>query len=191
MAGDILHHDVEDLLELVGVEGPYHVGMIEPADQLHLALKPGDDPIVRGDLRRDDLERDHPVHHDMMGLVDSAHRAGADPVEDDVTADDQAVRPVAQEPLGLVGRQDLISDQPLGQLDGVERIVALEHLRLDLGELLLAEDARAADDREQIERHAFRRLRSLEGRHGWPPGQDRRNGRAATLSTQTRFAEER
>ena len=166
VARDVFHHDVQDLLELVGVEGPHHIGMIEPTHQLHLPLKPGHHPIVRGDLRGNDLERHHPIHHDMMGLVDAPHRAGADPVEDDVTADDQAIRPVIEEPLGLVGGEDLVADQPLSQVDGVERILALEHLRPDVSQLLLGEDSRAANDREQVQGDAFCRLRSLEGRHG-------------------------
>ena len=59
---------------LVGVEGPDHVRVVEPADQPHLPLEPGDDPLVGHDLRRDDLQRHHPAHELMVGLVDPAHR---------------------------------------------------------------------------------------------------------------------
>ena len=69
------------------------------------------------------------------------------------------MRPVAQEPLGLERREHLVAHQALGQVDRVEGIVALHDLALDLGELALAEHAGAADHREQIERHALRRLR--------------------------------
>ena len=156
MAGDILHHDVKNFVDLIGVEGADDVGMIEPADQLHLALEPGDHSLVRGDLRRDDLERDGPVHHRVMGLVDPAHRAGADPIENDVTAHDQPVRPVRQEPPGLERRDDLVAHQGLGQLDRVERIIALQDLRLDLGELAFGQHARDAHHRQQVARNALR-----------------------------------
>ena len=128
MPGHVLHHDVQDLVDLVGVEGTHDVGMVEPADQLHLALKPGHDPLVRRDLRRDDLERDHPVHHRVMRLVNPPHRARADAVENDVAADDQAMRPVAQEPLGLKRREDLVPHQCLGQRDRIERIIPVQDL---------------------------------------------------------------
>ena len=81
--------------------------MVEPADQFHLALEPRDDPLVRDDLRGDDLDRDDAVHHLVMGLVHPAHRPRTEPVEDDVAADDQAVGLVAEKPPRLVFGQDL------------------------------------------------------------------------------------
>ena len=47
VARDIFHHDVEDLLNLVGVVGAHHVGVIEAADQLHLPLEPSHHPLVQ------------------------------------------------------------------------------------------------------------------------------------------------
>ncbi len=64
----------------------------------------------------------------------------------------KSLRAVAQEPLGLKWREHIVADQAVGQLVRIHRVVAMEHLRLDLGELALSHDARALDHRQKIER---------------------------------------
>ena len=98
-------------MNLVGVEGSNDVGMIEPAHQLHLALKPRHHAFVGAISGAMIFSATDPVHHCVMGFVDPAHRPRADPVEDHVTADDQPVRPVGQEPPGLERGQDLVAHQ--------------------------------------------------------------------------------
>ena len=60
------------------------IGVIQTSDELHFTLKLCDHPIIRGNLRRDDLECDHAVHHGVMGFIDAAHGTRADSVEDDI-----------------------------------------------------------------------------------------------------------
>ena len=121
-----------------------------------------------GDFRRDDLEGDDPVHHLVMGLVHPAHRPRADPVQDDVAADQETVRLVVEKPSGLVECEHLVVDQPLRQGDRIEGVFAPQDFALDLGELSIAEDARAANHRNQVGRKLLRGFRPFKGRHRKP-----------------------
>ena len=169
LAGDELHDDIEDLADLVGVERPDDVRVVEHPDEFHLALEAGDDAGVRDDLGGDDLERDRPAHQLMLGLVDPAHRPRADPIEDDVPGDGQAVRLVGEEPLDLIGGEDPLLDESIGQCFGLERVVAAEHLGLELIELAIGEDARLADDGQEVVRRFPCGPGLVGGRHGSLP----------------------
>ena len=75
-------------------------------------------PFVLTDLGRntigrpDDLEGDHAAHEDVFGLVDAAHAAGAEGVEDAVLAQDEGAAFAGEQPLRLVAGQEAA----LGQL---------------------------------------------------------------------------
>ncbi len=168
-ARHVLHHDVQDLVHLVGVKRADHVGVVEPPDELHLALKSGHDTLVAYDLRSNDLEGDHTVHHQVMGLVHAPHRTRAEPVENDVAAHHQAMRLAVQEPANLVFGQHLVGDKPLGQGQSLRRIVTPQDLGPHVGQGTLAQNARPANDRDQVDRDILRRQRFFEGRHSTRP----------------------
>jgi hypothetical protein len=86
-AVDVFHDDVEHAAVRVGVVRTDDVGMVEPADQLHLSLESGDGSLVRRVFGRDDLHGDDPPHQRVVRLVDSPHRPGSNPIEDDVLPD--------------------------------------------------------------------------------------------------------
>jgi hypothetical protein len=54
------------------------------------------------------------------------------------------------------GRQDFVAHQRFGELDGVQRVIAVEDLGFDLGELPLGKDAGGSHDRHQVARDARR-----------------------------------
>ena len=72
----------------IGIKGPNHVGVIQTAHELHLAVEPGERAGAVGDVSRiENLQGDDPAHHPVPCLVDLAHRALAEELEDDVTAE--------------------------------------------------------------------------------------------------------
>ncbi len=86
----------------------------------------------------------------MPGLVDAAHPALAEEVEDDVAAEDQALRFTFEDLPRLEGRQHPVLDQARGQLGRLRGIIPLGHIRFDFLELLLGQDGRTADRLEEL-----------------------------------------
>ena len=163
--GHVFHDEIEEPPELVRVEGADHVRVIEPADQLHLPVEPGDRAGLRRDLRGDDLQGDEPAHQPVLGLVDPTLRARADRLEDDVAADHQAVRLVAQEVVGLEPGQELLRDDAIGQGLRLARERTAEDLGADLLELTIGQDLRLLEERQQVRRDDIGRFGSPGSLH--------------------------
>ncbi len=88
----VLHGDEVVFADAIGIEGTDHVGVVQAADELHLAPESGERLAIGDASRIEDLQGDDPAHHPVPGLVDAAHPALAEEVEDDVAAEDQALR---------------------------------------------------------------------------------------------------
>ena len=95
---------------LAEVEDPHHVGTLELADQLGLALEPGPHVRIVAERMAQQLQRDRPLQVDMERAVDLAHPSGRD-VRLDLKA-------IVEQGAGL--------EQELGQAVRVARS-ALEH----------------------------------------------------------------
>ena len=78
------------IADLIGVEGADDVGMIKPAKQPHLPMKPGDRARPGCNMRRDDLESDEAAHELVLGLEHPAFGPLAQAIKDNVAADDKA-----------------------------------------------------------------------------------------------------
>ena len=87
----VLHGDEVAVDDAIGVEGPDDIGVIQPAHELHLALESGKRPFARDVSRIEDFQRDDATHHSVTGLVDLAHRALTEEIEDDVAPEDQGL----------------------------------------------------------------------------------------------------
>ena len=71
----------------------------------------------------------------MAGLVDAAHRALAEPIENDVAIEDEVALPAVEQAGRLVLGDQPLLDQDGGQSDGVARITAVIDGGLDLAAL--------------------------------------------------------
>ena len=60
---------------LAGVVGADDLRVVEPADGLHLALEARDGPLVLDAALGHDLQRDHAIQLGVQCLVDRAHAA--------------------------------------------------------------------------------------------------------------------
>ncbi len=127
---DELHDQIaQRLARFVGdrdfpsVEGLDDVGVAQRGQGLHLAGEALHEDGVAVALGGQHLEGHGPFHVDVFGLVDHAHAAAAEPVEDAVVAQHQAERFAGQQPLHLIVRYQSLGDQGFGQ-DG--RVVAAQ-----------------------------------------------------------------
>src|SRR5262249_10518792 len=83
-AVDVLHGEIDSLVDRPHVVDRDHVGMLQPRREPGLAL---DARAGRGDLIADELERDLAVELRIERRVYSPHRTGADEIEQDVAAE--------------------------------------------------------------------------------------------------------
>ncbi len=103
---DVLHDKEMRPAGVVGVDRPDDVGVIQLRRRRGLPVEPLDELRVSRERWRHDLEGEHLLEATMLGLEDHAHAAGAELVQHDVAADDQALR------LPLADRAGLIAGQP-------------------------------------------------------------------------------
>ena len=89
-AVDELHHQEMDAAGLARVVGPHDVRMVQPADRLHLATEAADRLGIVQVAVGKDLEGDGLIEIDLPGLVDDAHAAVAQFLQQFVVA--QAAR---------------------------------------------------------------------------------------------------
>jgi hypothetical protein len=75
---DVAHGDVEHALGVAGLVDRQHVGMVDGGGELRLADEPLPEPLVLGQLGRDDLERDPPAEAEVLGPVHHGHPAPPD-----------------------------------------------------------------------------------------------------------------
>ena len=151
--GNILHDDIEEIADLIGVESADDVGMIKPAEQPHLPVKPADRARPGGNPRRDDLESDEAAHELVLGLEHTAFVTLPQAIKDNVAADDKAIDLVAQEARDLEFGQDLLRNETLGQGGGIAGVFAPEDPAADILELPVTQDARSPDERKEVGRH--------------------------------------
>jgi hypothetical protein len=83
LAIEMLHRDVEQaVLGTAEVEQTHHVRALDSARCMRLALEARDRGGVSRELATQDLQRDPPLHHQVIGRVDGAHPAFAEQLGD-------------------------------------------------------------------------------------------------------------
>ena len=92
--------------------------------EARLALEPAEDLRVLGLGRRQHLDGDDLAER-MLGLVDAGHAALAEPVEDLVFVEEEAVGVAARQQRRLVLGHEALGHHPLGELAGVGRVLGL------------------------------------------------------------------
>jgi len=152
---DILHDQEMPVAHLARVHGPHDVRVFQLADGLHLLLEAGDPLRVVHGARQEDFDRHELVELGVQGLVDRAHPALAELLQQAIFADlaGQAGRSRGRRRGRGDGRRDFI-------LAGAGRCPELLQCLLALGlgdELMLGPTlAELLDDRVAL---------FLEGRH--------------------------
>jgi hypothetical protein len=111
-----VHHHVVHVVELADVDHPDHVGVAQPARELGLALEALLDLRIGQQPRVQHLDRERAADLDVARLVDHAHRALAEPVQDLVAlGEDLADQPVGRDGLGAhQNRPTAVTATPLG-----------------------------------------------------------------------------
>ena len=82
-----LHHDEEVAVRFTEIVNGHDVGMAQLGAGLSLAKEPGAELVGVIGLGGDDLQRDQPIQHRVVRLVDAPHAAAADALEDPVLPD--------------------------------------------------------------------------------------------------------
>ena len=83
---DILHDQHRAAVDFAGVVGADDLRVVQPADGLHLAFEACDGPLVLDVALGQHLDRDNPVELGVQGLVDGAHAAVPELLEELVFA---------------------------------------------------------------------------------------------------------
>ena len=112
---DVFHDEEVGAADLVGVDGPDDVGVVELRGGADLALEAADGVGVLQALLADDLDGDDAAELPVAGLEDGAHAALAEALQQDVGAEQQARALALEELVGLVRRQPPPTDQLAGQ----------------------------------------------------------------------------
>ena len=112
---DVLQGQVGDALFFAHVEGSHDVRVVELGAGAHLAHEPGPGLWVGAVPRGQDFERHGAFHATVLGLVDLAHAAGADAVQNRVRPDEEPLRTTRQNQTRLELRQQPLAHQLLGQ----------------------------------------------------------------------------
>ena len=76
------HDEVGQVARLAEFVDGHDVGMVQPGQRAGFAIEALGEIRSGGGLRREDFQRDDPVQGGLAGLVDGAHAAFADEVED-------------------------------------------------------------------------------------------------------------
>ena len=145
---DELHREVIDGALVRGVERLDDVRVRQAGDGLEFALELPDGVAVRGEVVPQHLERDDPAARAVPRLEDLADPALAEPVEDLVRPDHQLVPVAREQHLELIRRQPVDLDEVFAERHRVA--VVAEQLCANLVELLLLEDARPVEDRQEL-----------------------------------------
>ena len=77
-AVDQAHVQIQLPVNLAVVVDRHHVWLGQPASGVGLALHPGAEHRISGELPRDQLQRHHPAFTGVLGLIDVAHPAAAE-----------------------------------------------------------------------------------------------------------------
>ena len=128
--------------------------MVQGGQSLHLARKRSRKTALASSSVTSHLDGDRPLHVDVFGLVDDAHAAGAEPVDDAVVAEYQAEGLTRRDAPDLVLVEQAAGDE--GVDDGRGVVVAeAGTLGEEGGDLLgLEESALAQRVEEQAQRRA-------------------------------------
>ena len=102
-AVDELHHQEMDAAGLARVVGPHDVRMIQPSDRLHLAAETADRLGIVQVTMGKDFQGDRLVEIDLPGLVDDAHAAAAQFLQQFVVAQAARLDDAAEDALDQVG----------------------------------------------------------------------------------------
>ena len=137
---------------LVGVVGANHVGVVEQADDLHLAKESSDGMLRRDAHRQDDLERDHAIHQSMPRLEHSSHGAGANVLQQHVASIGQSRSLPHQQPTRLQERQHPVLDELVGQDRGrnIPRLSPVGRTATNVPQHRLGENSQLLDSREEF-----------------------------------------
>lgn len=118
---DVLHHQVMNAIDLVGIERRDDVGMREQGRRFDLATEPPH-RIGRAHRRtRQHLQRHEPPHHTMASLIHLAHAPLAQLVQHKVLSQHQLAGVSLISLNGLVAGDQLAPHQLAGQLLGIRR----------------------------------------------------------------------
>jgi hypothetical protein len=90
LALDVLHREVEQAVDLARVVDGDDVRMLQGGGDPGLAREPLAEAGGLGEVRRDDLDGGPPAQVQVLGAVDHAHAAAADPLLDPVARDHRA-----------------------------------------------------------------------------------------------------
>ncbi len=109
--GHVFHRDERPAVGVADIVDDANVGMVERGGCFGLAAEPRQDLAVPGEILGDELEGDRPLEPDVLGLVDDAHPAAAQLLEDAVVRDRLANHAV---PLGSPPHAVAERDRPSG-----------------------------------------------------------------------------
>ena len=110
-AAEVFHDQEVDAAVLVGVDHADEVGVVHQGRGLRLAAEPLDRRAVAAEGRGQDLDGDLAAERAVPGLEDDPHPPRADPLEDQVVADDQAVGLALEDRPGLIRRDGAAGEQ--------------------------------------------------------------------------------
>ncbi len=152
-AFDILHRQVVQAMCFAGIVGCDDVRMHEPRGKLDFLIEALHHRVGVGRLRRQHLERDDTLHASMLRLVDLPHPSGAEFVEHQVLAKEEAFAAPLVNILGLIPSEQPLLDQITG--DGIGSGTQL----LGAQRLAKAGDFRGGNQVER--RYALEKLRGI------------------------------
>ncbi len=109
-AVDEFKNEIIATVDFVRVERGDDVGMNDLGDRANLVQEQFHGAIGRQQLGGQHLERDDALHRQMLGLVNPAHAAAADLLEDSVLAQQEAGGSADEQTLGLKAREDTLID---------------------------------------------------------------------------------
>ncbi len=110
----ILHDQIVEAAGLADLEGADDVGVLEPHGQLGLALEAAEEVRFAGPRRRQHLDGED-LAEPVLRLVDAGHAALAQPVEDLVIVEEEAVGVAAHQQRRLILGRVLVRRQPRGE----------------------------------------------------------------------------
>ncbi len=102
-AVDELHDQELDAARLAGVKGPHDVRMIQSSDRLHLAAETAQRLGIIKVTVRQDLQGDRLVEIDLAGLVDDAHAAATEFLQQFVVAQPAGLDDPAEDAFNQIG----------------------------------------------------------------------------------------
>ena len=138
---------VPGTVDFAGVEGQDDVRMVQRGQRLHLAAEALQKDGTGLGLGHHHLDGDRPLHVNVFGLVDDAHAAGAEPVDDTVVAEDQSEDLTGEDAANLILVEQAARHERVDQVGGI--VVAQPRPFLEEAVQLLGVEQTAVPERFQ------------------------------------------